>query len=233
MRLEPFALAAMLVAAAPGSTWAGDASAPAVHVGDQEQSHRVEVDAASEYRHAVAALEQEHGAYDPRLSESLLALAQVQRARKDYRQAAQSLQRALHITRINGGLYDLAQVRIIDALIDLQSERRKWKDVDRAYALLHWIYRQNYAADDPRLLPALKRLRAWHLGAYGLETGAGLDAHFRMQTALYEQGIAIVERQTGDHRQALCFWYEACCSDSPNKAYHACPKELAGGTGWR
>src|SRR5690606_20532927 len=109
---------------------------------------------------------------------------------------ARALYHALFVIRANEGLYSLTQVPILDLLIDSRKQIGDWRGVADAHDLLIWVYRRNYEPDDPRMLPALKRLRRWNFEAYNKETGRTLDMLFAEADRAYEQGLAIVEKCT-------------------------------------
>jgi hypothetical protein len=165
------------------------------------------------YETLVTALEREQGAYSDALGESLWSLAQAQRDAGQINAAAQTLNRCLHIERAMRGLYDLGQIRVLDALIEIQAAREDWRAVGAAYALIEWLVRRNYADDDPRQLPTLERLRDWHRRAYAYEDGLTLEEHYYAERALIERGIRILTRQTGDARAATCHWVPGCCTE--------------------
>lgn len=176
-----------------------------------------ELTAIAEHEREVQALQAEHGVYHPRLEESLIELGLARGRAGERSEAVAALRRALQVRRVNHGLYDLGQTEILDLVIELERERRNWEAVADAYDYLHWLYRRNFAPDDPRLLPVLKRLRTWHFEAYSVDTGRSLNEHFYAARAVYRQAMDIVMAQTGDRRRAICFWHEACCDASEQR----------------
>jgi tetratricopeptide (TPR) repeat protein len=170
----------------------------------------------------VRELEAEYGAYDQRVGEQLLGLGVAYTGAGQHPEAIDALRRALQINRINEGLYSLNQLPIIDLIMENQRATRRWRDLADSYDLLAWVCRRNYAPDDPRLLPILKRLRAWHINAYNLDTGRALTQHFNAALALYQQGIDIIMAQTGDSRAAMCFWHPECCEEARPDQGRAC-----------
>ena len=140
----------------------------------------------------------------------------------NHEEALEVLERAWHIRRINQGLYNLNQLSIINLIINSRVKIRDWSGVSDAYDYVHWIHKRNYDANDPELLPILKRLRAWHISAYYLDTGHALTEHFYAADSIYRQGMRIVEQQNGD---PICFWHEDCCAAAPTERAN-CVKRL-------
>jgi hypothetical protein len=184
-------------------------------------------ESAAAYQEAIRGIESEHGKLDPQLFPLLLGLALEQREEERHAEAARTLYHALFVVRANEGLYSLTQVPVLELLIDSRTKLNDWRAVADAHDLLIWVYRRNYAPDDPRMLPALKRLRRWNFEAYNKETGRPLDMLFDDAERYYKQGIAIVEKCTGDRQAALCFWHKGCCPGAQEGDGY-CPSRTGG-----
>ena len=85
-----------------------------------------------------------------------------------------------------------------------------WAHVEAAYTLMQWLVRRNYAADDPRQLPLLRRLYQWHLDAYNKDTDIPLYLHAEAAERLYEQASAIIGTCTGDAKLVECYMDPNC-----------------------
>ena len=118
------------------------------------------------YLEQITAHEQEHGAMDQQLGEMLLGLGLQYQALGEHEQAAQVLDRALHIKRTNEGIQNLTQVPILEALIQANTAARQWQELDDNYNLLLWVNQRNLASGDPDLLPVFTRVGNWKLAAY-------------------------------------------------------------------
>jgi hypothetical protein len=89
------------------------------------------------------------------------------------------------------------------------------KQVADSYDMMQWLYRRNYADDDPRQMNAVKRLRRWHMESYNKDTGRSLEKLFTSAETLYKQGLKIMLACTeGNEREALCLWHKSCCADA-------------------
>lgn len=192
-----------------------------------------EAEARRELRHDIRThesrirdIEARDGVYAGALAEELDDLALAYREDGQYEEAAETLQRLLHIIRVNQGLYSLDQLAVLDALIDLRGKLKQWKEVADAYDFELWLHRRNFKENDPVLLPILKRLRSWHINAYRLDTGRSLSEHFYAAQKLYHQAIDIIMEQTGDRQAALCFWHRECCEDADPDAQAMCAKKV-------
>ena len=155
------------------------------------------------YSQEVAKLENQYGPYYADLSESLLGLGLAYQANGDHVQAIEELGRALHISRINMGLYHPGKIPLLEKLIDSYRATEDWPALEDNYYKLHQLYRRNYEAGDPRRLPGVIKLANWHLFAYEKAIDEAPVSHLiRAQQQLY-QAAAIIRQQYGvnDMRQ--------------------------------
>ena len=180
----------------------------------------------SDYELHIEQLETLAGAYNYDIVPQLIGLGLLQHENGEYHLAVEAIRRSILIMRINEGLHSINQIPLLELIIESNSALEEWEKVADAYDHMRWLYVQNFASDDPRLLPVLKRIRQWHLEAYNKETGRSLGAHFRVAESLFDQALSIVRNCNNDDRFAMCFWYKACCEDAlPEQG--TCPTELA------
>ncbi len=123
------------------------------------------------YLDAVSSTESTGGAYDPALSQQLLGLGISYQSEGKHAEAAEALNRAAHITRVNEGLYSTADLPILELLIESYAALGEWEEVGNRYHQVFQIHHRNYGANDPRLLPVLDKLSAWHMRAYLQDLG--------------------------------------------------------------
>jgi len=176
----------------------------------------------AEYEERIKQIESSRGAYDYELVPELIGMGFLFLEQTDQAGAANVFQRALHIVRVNEGLYSTRQLPLIDLLIESNSKLQEWKKVADSYDRMYWLYRRNYAENDPRQLQTLKRLRRWYIESYNKNTGRSLDELFSSAEALYIQGLRIMLACTDNKRQSLCFWHKPCCTD-PGTTQGNCP----------
>lgn len=176
------------------------------------------------YERAIGRIEAESGAFAYKLVPELVGLGMLDRERRENARAATTFRRAFFIVRMHQGLNTLSQIPVLEMLIKTNSDRGHWKEVADEYDLLYWVYRRNYSDADPRLLPVLKRLRQWNLGAYDKDTGRSLDQHFRAARALYNKTVAILKACGADEKLARCYLGDDCCNGGgPGRA--DCPAQ--------
>jgi tetratricopeptide (TPR) repeat protein len=154
-------------------------------------------DKLEDYRDAIARLEAEQGAWGFELAEQLSGLGRTYQMRGQHRDAIAIFDRAIHVSRINNGLYDLGQVPIIEKMVESLKARGRWEEVHERHQYLFWIHKRNFGANDPRMLPVIDRLGKWYLNDYALNperrmTSQLVDAH-----DLFQQAINIISGTYG------------------------------------
>lgn len=134
----------------------------------------------------VARLESAGGPYNPMLTEALMALGRVQRQAGLDAAAAGSLERALHVARVNAGLHNPAHIPLLESLLEVHGALGDAEAVDRDYQQIYWIRLRNAGADRAALLPLIMEIGAGRLRAHaGAPAAAGL-AHLVKADAIYD-----------------------------------------------
>ncbi|GAA5315374.1 MAG: hypothetical protein AseanaTS_05790 [Candidatus Pelagadaptatus aseana] len=150
------------------------------------------------YRDGITDLEAEYGPYHGQLSQQLMSLGQQYRQQGLLDVAREALQRAMHISRINSGLYSLEQAPILKELAQVNDLRRDWDSLDANQHYMYWIHKRNYGENDPRMLPVLNELGRWHLQAYEDHHNEGNAEHLLRAHDYHRQAIGIVSSHYGD-----------------------------------
>jgi hypothetical protein len=119
-----------------------------------------------DYQARIRELEISGGVFSYELVPELVGLGLVSHEQAKFSESSKAFQRALHIVRVNEGLYSEKQLPLLDLIIENSSAEGEWKQVANSYDMIHWIYRRNYEDSDPRQLQALKRLRRWYMESY-------------------------------------------------------------------
>lgn len=162
-----------------GQSW-GDALPPPVSL--RADTALIEADAAA-YTEQLASLELTHGPYSEVLAEPLASLGQYYRQQGDLEQAMRLYRRALHVVRINDGLYSERQMPILRELLDAYRITGDLEALDGRYEYYYRLYGQGQPPfTDVRVRATLAYLR-WQREAVRL----GVDAEdSRRLLALYQ-----------------------------------------------
>lgn len=159
--------------------------------------------AINQYLASVKTLEAGYGVYDQGLGEVLLSLGLAYQHQDRHQEALAVLERSLHISRINEGLYSPGQLKILDLIIDSNHAVGDREALDQNYHYLYWVNRRNFGDDDPRLLPVIDRVGEWYLDAYQLDPNPETFRHLIKATQLYNHAIAIIESHYGPNDERL------------------------------
>jgi len=150
-------------------------------------------EAIERQQQAIDGLESRFGPYDIQLKEAFRDLgSQYQRA-GDMMAAYDAFKRALHLSRINEGLFNEAQLPIVEGLIDVGLEMASWEEVNNHYAYLEHLYRKLYGMDDPRLEEGLRKVVAWHIDASNFNLNGNRMEHLRKVNGLMKLRLQIAE----------------------------------------
>ena len=136
----------------------------------------------------------EFGAYDQRQVEPLGDLGREQLELGDYAQALQLFKQALHVSRINHGLYHESQLQILDSIIASEIALRDWEAVDNHYSYLEHLYRRLFELDDPRLERGLREVSSWHVNALNVNIDGRRVEHLRQANKVFKLRLQIAER---------------------------------------
>ncbi len=158
---------------------------------------------ARRYADAVAKLEEVHTPYDSVLSEHLVSLGLEQQAHGRHANALDAFKRALHVTRINEGLYTLHQEPIVERMLDSLAAEGLWNDAHRQLDYLYWLNKRNYGASDPRMLPIIERMAVWHLQAYTARLGVRMYKRLLTAQELDAKAVEIIEGHYGKQDRRL------------------------------
>lgn len=148
----------------------------------------------SERLRQVAELEDRYGPFDYRLAEALQALAMVLEEDGQLDQARESWKRAIHVLRINEGLYTRSQFRLLENLIGCDIARSDWAAVDDSYRYLEHLYLRLYEMDDPELEAGLREVSDWHMNALTLDLDGRRMEHLEQANKLMRLRLKIAQQ---------------------------------------
>jgi hypothetical protein len=147
------------------------------------------------------------GAYDQRLVEPLVDQARRLQEENQHEEASRLLQEALHLLRINNGLYDASQIDALDALIESEIALQDWESVDRYYTYMEHLYRRLYGVDDPRLEHGLQKVVAWHVNALNVNLDGKRMEHLQQASKLFKLRLQVAQLTLSADDPKLDFLY--------------------------
>lgn len=105
--------------------------------------------------------------------------------------AVAAYREAIHVLRINQGLYNPAQLDLLDAMIESEISLQNWEQVDRHYAYMENLYRRLYDITDPRLETGLQKVVSWHVNALNLNIDGKRIEHLQQANKLFKLRLHI------------------------------------------
>lgn len=164
----------------------------------------------SAFEDHIAQLEASGGAYNPQLAEALLGLGQAQRTQGLFAAAATTLQRALHIARVNEGLHNPAHIPLLQALLEVHTDLGDAEAMDRYYQQMYWVRMRNAVGDRVALLAVIQEIGVGRLRAYETAPAAPGLNHLVKADALYDLARRIMdESDTGAKTVDETLFYHA------------------------
>jgi tetratricopeptide (TPR) repeat protein len=119
-----------------------------------------------EYQDAINESIDNGDLYSQTLSEQHEALGIMLYRSGNYEAAIESFDDAIHIHKVNNGLFNLDQARIVEHLIKVYTELGDFPSVDDHKHYLYYIQNRNLDDDDPLLLAAMQEWADWNIEAY-------------------------------------------------------------------
>ena len=106
------------------------------------------------------------GAYAPELVPELRNLAASLFADGQYPDAIDTYRRAIHLLRVNNGLYTYGQTSMVEQLIEAYIEMGDYVAADDQHEYLFRVRRESLSPTDPEMLAAVEQYADWHRAAY-------------------------------------------------------------------
>ncbi len=103
------------------------------------------------------------------------------------------LREALLAARASRGLYHEDQLDILHHLIESESMRANWRQVDDYFALLRGLYGHLYADDPVRLELGLALVTDWHVDALRHDLDGRAVPHLRQARELFKRRLRLAE----------------------------------------
>ena len=152
--------------ARPGTAPAAPAAEDAAATGNALQQDSGAADSVEEYLAAISRSVEDKGLYSQALSEQYEALGVLYYQQGEYDNAIDAFEDAMHIQKVNKGLFNLDQTRLVEYLIRTHIARGDFIAVDNHKHYLYYLQDKNLAKDDPRLVAAKLDWADWNVEAY-------------------------------------------------------------------
>ena len=154
------------------------------------------------YLDSIEDAELNDGAYSADLSEPLEDIGRAFQAQDQHSEAMSFFRRALHLSRINEGLYCANQLPALNGIIDSQMAMGRVSDADENQKYRYRVQSHVYEAGDQGFLDATMEYSEWQRTAY--LDGLGDETYLRLLD-IYEMHKGEIERirNKGENDPAL------------------------------
>ncbi len=123
------------------------------------------------YQESIDQFEIEGGAYDARLSEAYLSLGTSYQQLGDYPLAIEAFNSALHVNRINNGLFNASQLPIVNELVQSYLLAGDFIAANQQQEYLFYVQQKVYGRNTPVLVSSMLDYADWNLFAGSLSMG--------------------------------------------------------------
>ena len=152
-----------------------------------------------QYQRQIEQLESSKGAYGEGIAQELISLGIIYQQKNKHQQAIKYFKRALHLQRINDGLYSLTMEPILEKLIISLSAHKKWDLVASRLSYLNWLYQRNYDENDIETFAIKMKMARWHLKSFSLKRLEEPVIDILESYFAYQQALKIAESQYGKY----------------------------------
>jgi len=158
---------------------------------------------ASRYALQYESMAAEFGPYDLRVTEPLLAAADLHVEAGNYLDALQGYEHALHITRISTGLFSEEQIPLVEKIIDCNVTTSNWPVVDEQFRYLQLLYSRVYEQGTEEWARGLAVVSDWHVLVinHGLATNS--SDHLREAHRLLKTRLELAEQTAGTEEEEV------------------------------
>ncbi|MAY01849.1 MAG: hypothetical protein CMQ38_02580 [Gammaproteobacteria bacterium] len=125
----------------------------------------------AQYQEVIDSLEIEGGVYEQQLSEAYLSLGSIYQQLDEHELAIEAFDNALHISRINNGLYNEGQLNIVSELVESYLSIGDFMAANQQQEYLFFVQQKLYGPDHPVHLAKLLEYADWNLHAASLSMG--------------------------------------------------------------
>lgn len=127
------------------------------------------IDDESRYQQRINEALEREGPYSARLREEYQSLGTMLQARGDHEKAIDAFKSALHINRLNEGLFTVSQIPMLREVIESYTALDNQEEVAAHHDYLYYLQQKAYPADSKELLQAKEEYADWNVQYFFLD----------------------------------------------------------------
>ena len=132
----------------------------------EQQAYLQRLQDIGSYEQALEELEYEGGAWSQEVAEELVTLGTLLQQQGQFEQAIKVFDRAVHINRVNYGLFSPQQVPLVERVVDGHVALGQWKDADEQQQYAFYVQTRAYGANDPRMISVFEDMARWNVTSF-------------------------------------------------------------------
>ena len=141
--------------------------------------------------------------YQPQRSEMLAGQARLALLEGRYVEAELLIDQAIQVNRASFGLYNPAQLQLLDQLLEALLVQEKWQEFDEKLDYLNWLSRRIFADEPEQLANGLLRQSDWHRAAAGVIQSSQSAWYLIQGKYLNWQAVSVLENYYGKQDPSL------------------------------
>ncbi|MES2606115.1 MAG: hypothetical protein V4603_14365 [Pseudomonadota bacterium] len=118
------------------------------------------------YEDDVSAMIETEGMYSTQLREQYESLGELYQQNNEHEKAIAVFENAMHIDRVNDGLYTLQQIPLVENIIESYNALANYSEVNDHHAYLYYVQQKAFSDGDPRLLAAKENWADWNVESF-------------------------------------------------------------------
>ena len=132
----------------------------------QEQAYLQRLQDIDSYEQALEELEFRGGAWSAQIAEELTTLGSLLHQQGDYEESIEIFDRAVHVNRVNHGLYSPEQIPLVEKMVESHVALGQWKEADEQQQYAFYVQNKAYGARDPRMIAVFQNLARWNVTSF-------------------------------------------------------------------
>lgn len=131
-----------------------------------QQAYLQRLEEIGDFDQILEDLEIEGGAWSVQIAQELAELGELLQAQGKYQESINVLERAVHINRVNNGLFSTNQVPLIAKVVDAHIALGQWNEADDRQQYAFYVQTRAYSISDPRMIDVFDNLARWNIATF-------------------------------------------------------------------
>ena len=132
----------------------------------QQRAYLQRLEEIGDFDQILEDLEIKGGAWSVQIAEELAELGSVLQAQGKFEESIDVFDRAVHINRVNNGLFSPNQVPLVKKVIDAHVALGQWSEADDRQQYAFYVQTRAYSIGDPRMIDVFDNLAQWNIATF-------------------------------------------------------------------